>query len=134
MIATVTATRKNTYMYLIVIGWLYVALMMAVAEATHSGGTILGAVISFFLYGLGPVALVVYLMGAPGRGRAIKARDAAERDAAAAAAAGALSITPLAMPPLSAPSSPPGEDAPGAPDAGREAAAEATVAAVRKEQ
>ena len=65
-------------MYIVPIAWLYVALMMAVAEATHSNGTLLGAVITFFLYGVGPVALVVYLMGAPARRRAIKAREAAE--------------------------------------------------------
>ena len=65
-------------MYIVPIAWLYVALMMAVAEATHSNGTLLGAVITFFLYGVGPVALVIYLMGAPARRRAIKAREAAE--------------------------------------------------------
>lgn len=65
-------------MYLVPIAWLYVALMMAIAEATHPGGTVLGGVITFFLYGLGPVALVLYLMSAPARRRAIKAREAAE--------------------------------------------------------
>ena len=65
-------------MYLIVIGWIYVVLMMSVAEATHSTGTLLGAVITFLLYGVGPVALVVYLMRAPARRKAIKAREAAE--------------------------------------------------------
>ncbi len=65
-------------MYIVPIAWLYVALMMAVAEATHSNGTVLGAVITFVLYGVGPVALLVYLMGAPARRRAIKAREAAE--------------------------------------------------------
>lgn len=65
-------------MYIVPIAWLYVALMMAVAEANHADGTVLGAVITFFLYGVGPVALVVYLMGAPARRRAIKAREAAE--------------------------------------------------------
>ena len=70
-------------MYIVPIAWLYVALMMAVAEATHSNGTVLGAVITFLLYGLGPVALVVYLMGAPARRRAIKAREAAEMARAA---------------------------------------------------
>lgn len=64
-------------MYLIPIAWLYVALMMAVAEATNTTGTVLGAVITFLLYGLGPVALVMYLMGWPARRRAIKAREAA---------------------------------------------------------
>lgn len=65
-------------MYIVPLAWLYVALMMAVAEATHSNGTLLGAIITFVLYGLVPVALVVYLMGAPSRRRAIKAREAAE--------------------------------------------------------
>lgn len=72
-------------MYLIPIAWLYVALMMAVAEATNSNGTVLGAVITFVLYGVAPVSLVIYLMGAPGRKRARRARDKAELDAANAA-------------------------------------------------
>ena len=63
-------------MYIIPIAWLYVALMMAVAEATNSTGTVLGALITFVLYGLGPVLLVLYLMGSPARRRAIKAREA----------------------------------------------------------
>lgn len=65
-------------MYIVPIAWLYVVLMMAVAEATNTTGTVLGAIITFLLYGLGPVALVVYLMGSPARKRAIKAREAAE--------------------------------------------------------
>ena len=36
-------------MYIIPIGWLYVALMMSVAEATNSNGSLLGAVITFAL-------------------------------------------------------------------------------------
>jgi hypothetical protein len=63
-------------MYLIVIAWIYVVLMMSVAEATNSNGTLLGALVTFVLYGLGPVALVVYLMGAPARSKAIKKRAA----------------------------------------------------------
>ncbi len=66
-------------MYIIPIGWLYVALMMSVAEATNSNGSLLGAVITFVLYGVLPVSLVLYFMGAPGRKRTIKAREAAER-------------------------------------------------------
>ena len=91
-------------MYIVPIAWLYVALMMAIAEATNSNGTVLGGLITFVLYGLGPVALVVYLMGAPARRRVIKAREAAEVAEA--------NLIP--------------------PDAGRHAAAEA-VAPVRKE-
>lgn len=37
-------------MYLVVIAWLYVALLMAVAEATSHTGTVFGAIITFFLY------------------------------------------------------------------------------------
>lgn len=69
-------------MYIVPIAWLYVALMMAVAEATNSNGTVLGAIITFLLYGAGPVALLIYLMGAPARRRAIKAKEAAEMAAA----------------------------------------------------
>lgn len=68
-------------MYLIVIAWMYVVLMMSVAEATNSNGSILGALVTFMLYGVGPVALVVYLMGAPARNKAIKQREAQARAA-----------------------------------------------------
>ena len=65
-------------MYLLVIAWIYVVLMMSVAEATSTSGTVLGAVVTFVMYGLGPVALVVYLMRAPARNRALKKRHAEE--------------------------------------------------------
>lgn len=65
-------------MYIVPIAWLYVAVMMAVAEANHSSGTVLGAIITFVLYGVVPVALVMYLMGAPARRRAIRAQEQAE--------------------------------------------------------
>ena len=94
-------------MHLVAIGWIYVALMMAVAEATSTTGTVLGAFFTFVLYGVAPVSLVLYLMGTPGRKRAIKAREAAELAERAAAASTA-------------------------PDAGGEAPAD-TVSPVRKE-
>ena len=72
--------------YLVVIGWMYVVLMMSVAEASNTTGTVLGAIVTFFLYGLLPVALVVYLMRTPQRRKALKAREAAEMREAQAAA------------------------------------------------
>lgn len=63
-------------LFLVVIGWLYVALMMAVAEGSHPNGTLLGAVFTFLLYGVGPVALLVYLMGRPARRAARRRREA----------------------------------------------------------
>lgn len=84
-------------MYLVVIAWLYVVLMMAVAEASNTTGTILGAIVTFFLYGLMPLALVVYLMRTPQRRRQIRAREAAE-DQARLAAAAALEATASSQP------------------------------------
>ncbi len=57
-------------MYLVAIAWLYVVLMMAVAEALSSQGTLLGAFFTLLLYGLLPLGLVLYIMGTPLRRRA----------------------------------------------------------------
>ena len=65
-------------MYIVALGWLYVALMMAVAEATSTVGSVLGAFFTFVLYGALPVSLLMYVMATPARKRAIKARHAAE--------------------------------------------------------
>ncbi len=74
-------------MYLIAIAWIYVVLMMALAEALSSQGTVLGAVITFMLYGVLPLSLVMYIMGTPGRKRRLRAAEAAEAAEAAQAAA-----------------------------------------------
>jgi len=96
-------------MYIVIIAWLYVTLMMAVAEATNTNGTILGAVFTFLLYGVLPLSLVVYLMNTPARRRVLKEREAQAQDAARRAAAD--EAQPVA--------------ASGAPDAGGEASADA---------
>jgi hypothetical protein len=102
---------KESPMYLVAIGWLYVALMMALAELMHPAGGALGALVTFVLYGLAPVGLVVYLMATPMRRRA---RAEAERLADRAAA------TPT---PTSG----------GQPDAGGHAPGAPAVASVREE-
>lgn len=96
-------------MYIVPLGWIYVALMMAVAEATSSTGTVLGAVITFLLYGMLPVGLVVYVLGASARAQAVKAREQAQT-------LSANGIQPSAL----------------QPDAGGKTSAD-TVAPVRKE-
>ena len=73
-------------MYLVVIAWLYVTFMMALAEATSSHGSLLGAAITFALYGLLPMGILGYILGTPGRKRALHARAMAERAATAAEA------------------------------------------------
>ena len=75
-------------MLIVAMAWLYVALMMAVAEATNTNGSVLGAVVTFVLYGLLPVLLVLYLMGTPARKKAIRLREA--RDAVQASDAADL--------------------------------------------
>ena len=56
-------------MYIMAIGWGYVALMMALAEATNPNGSILGAILTFVCYGLMPVGLLLYILGRPARRR-----------------------------------------------------------------
>jgi len=73
-------------MYLVAIAWMYVVLMMAVAEALSPQGSVLGAVITFVFYGLLPLSVVLYIFGTPMRRRARLAAEAAELQAAAAAA------------------------------------------------
>lgn len=76
-------------LYLVVIGWLYVALMMAAAEAIAPNGSLLGAIFTFLLYGLGPVTLVVYLLLTPQRrARQRQAQEQAEAQEHAAGQAG----------------------------------------------
>ncbi|BDU58557.1 hypothetical protein LMORI2_15390 [Limnohabitans sp. MORI2] len=72
-------------MYLVLIAWIYVAFMMAIAEATSPVGSLLGAAFTFLLYGVLPMSVVGYIMGTPARRRAIKAKEAAERKQALAA-------------------------------------------------
>jgi hypothetical protein len=74
-------------MYLVLIAWLYVALMMAVAEATHSNGTLLGAMVTFVLYGLLPAGILMYVLSTPARRRAKHLREMQETAQAQARAA-----------------------------------------------
>ncbi len=114
-------------MYLIPIAWMYVALMMSVAEATNTNGTVLGALITFVLYGLLPVGLMLYFMATPARRRRIRAREAAEH--AAAQQATALEV---ATPGGATPESATPRAGSAQPDAGRLAPAD-PVTPVREE-
>lgn len=108
-------------MYIVVIAWLYVTLMMALAEATSPVGSVLGAIVTFVLYGLLPLSILVYILGTPGRKRRIRQREQAEQEAWQAAQVAARV---------------PSETVRVAPDTGREtpaAAQRSGVAAVREE-
>jgi hypothetical protein len=74
-------------MYLVAIAWLYVVVMMAVAEALSPQGSVLGAVITFLFYGVLPLAVLLYILGTPSRRRARLQAEAAALQAQAAAPA-----------------------------------------------
>lgn len=62
-------------MILVAIGWMYVVLMMAAAEASSPNGTLLGALVTLVLYGVLPLSIVLYVMGSPARRRARRAAE-----------------------------------------------------------
>ncbi|MEO6919626.1 MAG: hypothetical protein ABI171_11540 [Collimonas sp.] len=51
-------------MYIVAIAWIYVVFMMAITEANAVAG-----VMTFLLYGVFPLTIVLYLMGTPQRKR-----------------------------------------------------------------
>ncbi len=51
-------------MYIVAIGWLWVVLMMALTETSITAGFL-----TFFFYGLAPLALFLWLVGTPARRR-----------------------------------------------------------------
>ena len=71
-------------MHLVAIAWIYVVLMMSVAEATNSTGTLLGAIVTFVLYGVLPLAIVMYLLRTPARRAARRTADSESVGAVAA--------------------------------------------------
>ena len=59
-------------MYVIAIAWLYVTVLMAATEPNLTAG-----VLTFTLYGLLPLGLLLWLFGTPQRRRQLRAREAA---------------------------------------------------------
>jgi len=66
-------------MVLVAVAWLYVVLMVAVVEATSSQGTVLGAIVTFVLYGVLPLSIVAYLFFSPARRRRRREAESAAR-------------------------------------------------------
>lgn len=72
-------------MWIVAIAWMFVVVLMTVAEAVSPVGSVLGAIATFFFYGVGPLSLVMYLLGTPMRRKARRAAEAAEHAASMAA-------------------------------------------------
>ena len=66
-------------MYLLAVAWLYVVVLMALAEGVSDHGSWLGAAVTLTFYGLLPLGVALYLIGTPSR------RAARRRDSSAAA-------------------------------------------------
>lgn len=79
-------------MYIVAIAWIYVVVMMSITEETVVAG-----VMTFALYGILPLSLILYIMGTPQRNR---------RRAALAAALAARNANPDPAAPESIPDIP----------------------------
>ena len=118
-------------MSVVAIAWIYVVLLMSVAEAASPQGSLLGALVTFVFYGVLPLSIVLYILGTPARKKMRRQREAEEVTALSVRAelveAGSDSG-------LHTPSTGSGRTGLGSaqPDAGSQAAADA-VAPVRKE-
>jgi hypothetical protein len=73
------ALKGINRMYIVAIGWIFVAAMIAITSPT-----IISGVLSFLFYGVFPLALLLWLFGGPRRRKSLPARtDDAEPDQAA---------------------------------------------------
>ena len=75
-------------MHIVALGWMFVVLLMAAAEASAPQGTLLGAFFTLLLYGALPLSIVLYVLGTPARKRARIAAEARDTTAASTADSG----------------------------------------------
>lgn len=71
-------------LYLVALAWMYVVLMVAVAELMAPDGSLLGAFFTVLGWGVMPLAIVLYILATPARRRARRAAEASARPTASA--------------------------------------------------
>lgn len=71
-------------LYLVALAWMYVVLMVAVAEAMSPAGTAVGVAFTVIGWGVLPLSVVLYILSTPARRRARQAAQAAAEAQAAA--------------------------------------------------
>jgi predicted membrane channel-forming protein YqfA (hemolysin III family) len=64
-------------LYLVALGWMYVVLMVALAELLSPQGHWLGALFTLVGGGVLPLAVVLYILATPARRRARRAAESA---------------------------------------------------------
>jgi predicted membrane channel-forming protein YqfA (hemolysin III family) len=62
---------------IVAMAWMYVVLMMTLAEALSPTGGLLGALFTLLMYGVLPLSLALYLLATPARRRRRRAAEAA---------------------------------------------------------
>lgn len=69
-------------MYIVALAWIYVVLMMSITETSVVAG-----VMTFLMYGVVPVTIILYVMGTPQRRRRRLLAEKQRREEMAAASA-----------------------------------------------
>ena len=62
-------------LYVVALAWMYVVLMVALAEAFSPQGTLLGALFTVLGWGVIPLSVVLYILATPSRRAARRAVD-----------------------------------------------------------
>jgi hypothetical protein len=75
-------------LHLVALAWMYVVLMVALAEAFSPQGTVVGALFTFIGWGVIPLSIVLYILATPSRRRARQARESAANEHGSGHAAG----------------------------------------------
>jgi predicted membrane channel-forming protein YqfA (hemolysin III family) len=78
-------------LHLVALAWMYVVLMVALAEAFSPQGTLIGAVFTVVGWGVIPLSVVLYILATPSRRKARKAAESrADEDGGGHAAGDAV--------------------------------------------
>ena len=56
-------------MHIVAIAWIFVVVLVALAEATAPQGTVLGALFTLLGWGVLPLSIVLYVLNTPARKR-----------------------------------------------------------------
>jgi hypothetical protein len=64
-------------LHLVALAWMYVVLMVALAEAFSPQGTVMGAVFTVIGWGVIPLSIVLYILATPSRRAARRAAESA---------------------------------------------------------
>lgn len=59
-------------MHIIAVAWIFVVVLVALAEATAPQGTVLGALFTLLGWGVLPLSIVLYVLNTPARKRRLR--------------------------------------------------------------